>query len=81
VSINLFFPFLFGRTLGLIAAHFVSLKLKLYRSLGIDLEADPATGEYNKAIIRNSTKGDVHVVNVDRDFSRQFYAKYFWDKI
>jgi hypothetical protein len=55
-----------------------SLKLKLYRTLGIDVEADPTTGEYNKAVIRNAQKGDVHVVNIDPKFSRHFYTNYFW---
>ncbi len=32
------------------------LKLKLYRTLGIDVEADGTTGEYNKAVIRNAAK-------------------------
>ena len=45
--------------------------------MGIDLEADNA-GNYNKAVIRNNQKGDVHVVNVDPKFSRFFYANYFW---
>ncbi|KAI9790204.1 MAG: kinetochore-associated Ndc80 complex subunit spc24 [Piccolia ochrophora] len=53
------------------------LKLKVYRSLGIEIEADP-TGNYTKAVIRNSQKGDVHVVNIDPKFSRFFYANYFW---
>ncbi|KAL8824204.1 MAG: hypothetical protein Q9191_005223 [Dirinaria sp. TL-2023a] len=53
------------------------LKLKIYRSLGVDVEPDSA-GNYNKAIIRNSQKGDVHVVNIDPKFSRFFYANYFW---
>ncbi len=53
------------------------LKLKVYRSLGIDVEADNA-GNYNKAVIRNNQKGDVHVVNIDPKFSRYFYANYFW---
>ncbi|KAL1956909.1 hypothetical protein VTO42DRAFT_6656 [Malbranchea cinnamomea] len=53
------------------------LRLKIYRSLGIDVEADE-NGNYNKAIIRNSKKGDVHVVNIDPKFSRFFYANYFW---
>ncbi|GAD92431.1 hypothetical protein NFIA_088520 [Paecilomyces variotii No. 5] len=53
------------------------LRLKIYRSLGIDVEADEA-GNYNKAVIRNSRKGDVHVVNIDSKFSRFFYANYFW---
>lgn len=53
------------------------LKLKLYRSLGIDVEADGA-GNYSKAIIRNNQKGDVHVINVDPKFSRYFYSNYLW---
>ena len=53
------------------------LKLKVYRSLGIDVEAD-AAGNYNKAVIRNNQKGDVHVVNIDPKFSRFFYSNYFW---
>ncbi|RAL13754.1 Spc24-domain-containing protein [Aspergillus homomorphus CBS 101889] len=53
------------------------LRLKIYRSLGVDIEADE-TGNFNKAIIRNSRKGDVHVVNIDPKFSRFFYSNYFW---
>jgi kinetochore protein Spc24 len=55
-----------------------SLKLKVYRTLGIDVEADPTTGQYNKAVVRNAAKGDVHVVNIDPKFSRHFYTNYFW---
>lgn len=54
-----------------------SLKLKVYRSLGIEVEAD-STGTYRKAVIRSAQKGDVHVVNIDSRFSRFFYADYFW---
>lgn len=57
-----------------------SLRLKIYRSLGIDVEPDEA-GNYNKAIIRNTKKGDVHVVNIDRKFSKFFYANYLWQTI
>ena len=53
------------------------LRLWLYRSLGITLEQDEA-GNYNKATIGNTKKGDVHVVNIDPKFSRWFYADYFW---
>ncbi|PWY89528.1 Spc24-domain-containing protein [Aspergillus sclerotioniger CBS 115572] len=53
------------------------LRLKIYRSLGVDIEADEA-GNFNKAVIRNSRKGDVHVVNIDPKFSRFFYSNYFW---
>ena len=53
------------------------LRLWLYRSLGITLEQDEA-GNYNKATIGNTKKGDVHVVNIDPKFSRWFYADFFW---
>ncbi|KAL9020200.1 MAG: hypothetical protein Q9185_002570 [Variospora sp. 1 TL-2023] len=56
------------------------LKLKVYRSLGIDIDPD-SSGTYNKATIRNTQKGDVHVVNIDPRFSRFFYANYFWQTI
>ncbi|KAF2870843.1 Spc24 subunit of Ndc80-domain-containing protein [Massariosphaeria phaeospora] len=57
------------------------LKLKVYRTLGIDVEADVTTGQYNKAVIRNAAKGDVHVVNIDPKLSRYFYTNYFWRTI
>ncbi|KAJ9636832.1 putative kinetochore protein spc24 [Coniosporium apollinis] len=56
----------------------VLLKLKVYRSLGIDVEQDQGTGRYSKAVIRNTQKGDVHVVNIDPKFSQFFYASWFW---
>ncbi|KAI5779237.1 Spc24 subunit of Ndc80-domain-containing protein [Geopyxis carbonaria] len=56
------------------------LKLKVYRSLGIDVQEDGAGG-YNKAVIRNPNKGDVHVVNIENKFSPFFYANYFWNVI
>ncbi|KAL1874911.1 hypothetical protein VTK73DRAFT_10391 [Phialemonium thermophilum] len=59
----------------------VLLRLKVYRSLGIEIERDEKDGEFNKAIIRNDRKGDVHVVNIDRKFSRFFYANYFWQTL
>lgn len=59
----------------------ISLKLKVYRGLGIDIERDGESGEYSKAIIRNGKKGDVHVVNMDNKFSKFFYANYFWQTL
>jgi kinetochore protein Spc24, fungi type len=53
------------------------LRLWLYRSLGITLEQDEA-GNYNKATIANTKKGDVHVVNIDPKFTKSFYADYLW---
>ncbi|KAK6366906.1 putative kinetochore protein spc24 [Exophiala oligosperma] len=49
-------------------------------SLGIMLDQDEA-GNYNKATIGNTKKGDVHVVNIDPKFSRWFYADYFWQTL
>lgn len=73
----------------------VLLRLSVYRSLGIDLErsgggggnddsnkdAAAAPGEYTKAVIRSDRRGDVHVVNLDSNFSRHFYANYFWETL
>ncbi|KAG8528536.1 kinetochore-associated Ndc80 complex subunit spc24 [Bacidia gigantensis] len=56
------------------------LKLKVYRTLGIDVEPDSA-GNYNKAVIRNSSKGDVNVVNIDPKLSSFYYSNYFWQKM
>ena len=58
----------------------ISLKLKVFRGLGIDIEKDES-GEYNKVVIRNGRKGDVHIVNLDGKFSRFFYANYFWSML
>ncbi|KAI1398353.1 Spc24 subunit of Ndc80-domain-containing protein [Hypoxylon fuscum] len=59
----------------------VLLRLKVYRSLGIDLERDEKDGEFSRAIVRNDRKGDVHVINIDKKFSRFFYANYFWQTL
>lgn len=59
----------------------VLLRLKVYRSLGIDIERDEREGEWSRAVVRNDRKGDVHVVNMDKKFSRYFYANYFWSTL
>jgi kinetochore protein Spc24, fungi type len=59
----------------------VLLRLKVYRSLGIEIERDGKDGEFTKAVVRNDRKGDVHVVNLDKKFSRFFYANYFWNTL
>ncbi|KAI1341576.1 Spc24 subunit of Ndc80-domain-containing protein [Xylariaceae sp. FL0016] len=59
----------------------VLLRLKVYRSLGIDIERDEKDGEFSKAVVRNDRKGDIHVVNIDKKFSRFFYANYFWSTL
>ncbi len=59
----------------------VLLRLKVYRSLGIEIERDGRDGEFSRVVVRNDRKGDVHVVNIDRKFSRFFYANYFWQSL
>ncbi|KAI7534567.1 hypothetical protein KC331_g12494 [Hortaea werneckii] len=59
----------------------VILKLQFYRSLGIDASQDGMTGEYNRAVIHNTARGDVNVVNVDGKMNRSFYANMFWDSL
>lgn len=59
----------------------VLLRLKVYRSLWIDVERDAREGEFTRAVVRNDRKGDVHVVNLDKKFSRFFYANYFWQTL
>ena len=75
----------------------ILLRLKVYRSLGIDLERDDGgdgagdgsagdggasgSGEFTKAVVRNDRRGDVHVINLDKKFSRFFYANYFWQTL
>ncbi|KAL7788980.1 Spc24 domain-containing protein [Trichoderma ceciliae] len=59
----------------------VLLRLKVYRSLGIEIERDEKDGEWARAVVRNDRKGDVHVVNMDKKFSRYFYANYFWQTL
>jgi kinetochore protein Spc24 len=59
----------------------VLLKLKVYRSLGIEAERDVESGEYVKAVVRNRRKGDTHVINMDNKFSKYFYANYFWQTL
>jgi len=59
----------------------IVLKLRVYRSLGIDAEQDPATGEFNKVVVRNAAKGDATVVHIDPKLGRSFYAGHFWNSI
>lgn len=67
-----------------------SLKLHIYRSLGISASQDPTTGEFSKAVVRKSAsleagdgtnRGDVNVIKVDGKLNRGFYASMFWDAL
>lgn len=60
----------------------VLLKLRVYRSLGI--EAERVGGEWSRAVVRGRGKegrGEVQVVNVEKKFSKFFYANYFWQAL
>lgn len=60
----------------------VLLRLKVYRALGVDIERDERDGgDFSRAVVRNDRRGDVHVVNMDKKFSRFFYANYFWQTL
>jgi len=60
----------------------VLLRLSVYRSLGIEIERDEKEREvFSRAVVRNDRKGDVHVVNMDKKFSKFFYANYFWQTL
>lgn len=41
------------------------LRLKLYRSLGVDLERDEETGVARRAVVRNMVRGDARVIEFD----------------
>lgn len=58
-----------------------SLKLKIYKGLGMDAEKDAATGEYAKVIMWNANEGTSDVVALDKRLSRYFYANYFWERL
>lgn len=76
-----------GNTAGGSVEDEVLLRLKVYRSLGIEIEREAGAdgkdggGEFTRAVVRNDRKGDVHVINIDRKFSRFFYANYFWQTL
>ncbi|TGZ84725.1 Spc24-domain-containing protein [Ascodesmis nigricans] len=58
----------------------ITLKLRLYRSLGIELEEDEA-GVWTKAVVRNPRKGEVGVIKIEDGTSPAFYADYFWKQL
>ncbi|KAK3638783.1 putative kinetochore protein spc24 [Elasticomyces elasticus] len=66
-----------GRRVGGEAEDEIVLKLSVYRSLGIDVSQDASTGDFNRAVIRNTSKGDVTVIDVEGK-SRSSQADQFW---
>lgn len=57
------------------------LKIKVFRSLGIDAQMDAETGEFTRAVVRSAARGDVNVVTIDPNFDRFFYANHFWGSL
>ncbi|KAL1618769.1 putative kinetochore protein spc24 [Neofusicoccum ribis] len=57
------------------------LKLGVYRMLGVHPEMDKASGNYTKATIRNTKKGDAYFVTLDPNLSRYYYADYIWQRL
>jgi len=57
------------------------LKLRVYRNLGIDVDVDKSTGEWNQAVIANRERGDVSVVGIDRDGLDGTRVNTVWDKL
>ena len=60
---------------------FDSLKLSFYTSLGIEVQRDAKSGEYNRAIIHNTSRGDVNVIDVDSSRGPGEYTKALWESI
>ncbi|KAJ6257056.1 hypothetical protein Dda_7940 [Drechslerella dactyloides] len=57
------------------------LRLKIYRSFGIELREDGAGG-YSSAIINKKDQGDVAMIKLDnRKLKRSTYTDFFWDAI
>ncbi|KAK5709172.1 putative kinetochore protein spc24 [Elasticomyces elasticus] len=70
-----------GRRVGGEAEDEIVLKLSVYRSLGIDVSQDTRTGDFNRAVIRNTSRGDVNVIHVDGKQSRSSQAEQFWTSL
>ncbi|KAK6512755.1 kinetochore-associated Ndc80 complex subunit spc24 [Arthrobotrys conoides] len=56
------------------------LRLKIYRSFGIELKEDGAGG-YSSAIINKKDQGDVAMIKLDSRLKRSTYTDFFWDAI
>lgn len=58
----------------------ITLKLKVYRSLGFELADDAEGAEYKKVLVKNE-RGGMHVVKLEDKFSRHFVAGYLWKMV
>lgn len=58
---------------------FCRLKLSVYRSLGIDLQRNTSTGDFNGAVVRSSQTGTVDVIDMDETADKQSFTKRLWE--
>ncbi|KAG9248456.1 Spc24 subunit of Ndc80-domain-containing protein [Calycina marina] len=58
----------------------ISLKLKIFSSLGIQPEKSGGVN-YNKAVISHGTQGNLNIVSFDGKASRYFNANYLWEAL
>jgi kinetochore protein Spc24 len=65
----------------------ITLKLKVYRSLGFEIADEDeggrghaGAGDYKKVLVKNE-KGGMHVVKLEDKFSRHFVAGYLWKMV
>ncbi|KAM3423674.1 Kinetochore protein Spc24 [Cercospora zeina] len=56
----------------------IVLKLQFYRSLGIDARRDDASGDFKSAVISNSERGDVTVIDLKDERAN---VDAFWDAL
>jgi len=61
------------------------LKLRVYRSLGIEVEREGENGGYGRAVVRDRKRGDVRVLRIGEEerekVGRFFCAKELWSGI
>ncbi|KAF4635872.1 hypothetical protein G7Y89_g2209 [Cudoniella acicularis] len=69
----------FNKSAGSAVNDEMALRLKIYRGLGLEAEKEGGSAEYNKVIVRNGKMGEVHIVHLENNFSKFFYANYFWN--
>lgn len=56
------------------------LKLKVYRSLGIELEAASQSQVPTRAVIQSSN-GKIQIFNLDKNYSPSFVSNYLWERL
>lgn len=57
------------------------LRLRLYRSMGIDVESDGHDGAFSRAVVRSSTRRDATVVDLDPRLPGNHYVSRLWDAL